>query len=441
MRIALLALAGAVFAGNAFAATTVTNSFQVKATVVPACVVSQATVMNFGNYDPLSATAATTTSTVGVRCTKGTNYSVALNEGVNFSAAGCDTPLRRMTDGTNFLTYAITSTSGGSAWGCNARLAVRRGRRVERRKDLHCLRLDPRRARTCRPAASSTPSPSASRSDPSRPAFGPGAFLHTLSGIPGMRSFRTRSAAAFVALGLLTLAGLAVGSPVRAGHDTHPSERGGMRSETMTVTNQEQTPLIFEVAVKRWRQDDKGDWQLVPEDGGLVVHPLILRIEPGKQGRLRIGSLSPTVSAEAAYRIELTEVPDRTQQKAGSVMMRSRVSVPVFVQPPNPKAAAGAFRRQASTHHSVHLRLRNTGTAYRAPGRCNDCAIRDSQPARSCTKRPGHPNYVLAGAQWPLEAKIPRRCLPRAPHRWNCNTQAPRRSSRRIAPGTRRCAP
>ena len=120
MRIALLALAGAVFAGNAFAATTVTNSFQVKATVVPACVVSQATVMNFGNYDPLSATAATTTSTVGVRCTKGTNYSVALNEGVNFSAAGCDTPLRRMTDGTNFLTYAITSTSGGSAWGCNA---------------------------------------------------------------------------------------------------------------------------------------------------------------------------------------------------------------------------------------------------------------------------------------------------------------------------------
>ena len=39
------------------------------------------------------------------------------------------------------------------------------------------------------------------------------------------------------------------------------------------------------------------------------------------------------MSAEAAYRIELTEVPDRTQQKAGSVMMRSRVSVPVFVQP------------------------------------------------------------------------------------------------------------
>ena len=120
MRIALLALAGAVVAGNAFAATTVTNSFQVKATVVQSCVVSQANDLNFGNYDPVAASAATTTSTVGVRCTKGTPYSVALNEGVNASAAGCTTPLRRMTDGTNFLSYAITTSAGGAAWGCNA---------------------------------------------------------------------------------------------------------------------------------------------------------------------------------------------------------------------------------------------------------------------------------------------------------------------------------
>ena len=251
-----------------------------------------------------------------------------------------------------------------------------------------------------------------------------------------MRSFRTRSAAAFVALGLLTLAGLA--SAAQFALDmTRIHLSAGHAVETMTVTNQEQTPLIFEVAVKRWRQDDKGDWQLVPEEGGLVVHPLILRIEPGKQGRLRIGSLSPTVSAEAAYRIELTEVPDRTQQKAGSVMMRSRVSVPVFVQPPNPKAAL-ALSVDSIDAHAVPLRLRNTGTAYSPPGEAT-FRIRDS------TRKVLHeatltPNYVLAGAQWPLEAKIPgNACTRAASVELQLAGAAPLVAE--LAPGTRRCAP
>ena len=241
-----------------------------------------------------------------------------------------------------------------------------------------------------------------------------------------MRSFRTRSAAAFVALGLLTLAGLA--SAAQFALDmTRIHLSAGHAVETMTVTNQEQTPLIFEVAVKRWRQDDKGDWQLVPEEGDLVVHPLILRI----------GSLSPTVSAEAAYRIELTEVPDRTQQKAGSVMMRSRVSVPVFVQPPNPKAAL-ALSVDSIDAHAVHLRLRNTGTAYSPPGEAT-FRIRDS------TRKVLHeatltPNYVLAGAQWPLEAKIPgNACTRAASVELQLAGAAPLVAE--LAPGTRRCAP
>ena len=250
-----------------------------------------------------------------------------------------------------------------------------------------------------------------------------------------MRSFRTRSAAAFVALGLLTLAGLA--SAAQFALDmTRIHLSAGHAVETMTVTNQEQTPLIFEVAVKRWRQDADGNWQLAPEDG-LVVHPLILRIEPGKEGRLRIGSLSPTVSAEAAYRIELTEVPDRTQQKAGSVMMRSRVSIPVFVQPPNPKAAL-ALSVDSIDAHTAHLRLRNTGTAYSPPGeatfRVRDAAHKVLHEATVT------PNYVLAGAQWPLQAKIPGTvCTRAASVELQLAGAAPLVAE--LAPGTRRCAP
>jgi fimbrial chaperone protein len=250
-----------------------------------------------------------------------------------------------------------------------------------------------------------------------------------------MRSFRTRSAAAFAALSLLTLAGLA--SAAQFALDmTRIHLSAGHAVETMTVTNQEQAPLTFEVAVKRWRQDADGNWQLAPEDG-LVVHPLILRIEPGKEGRLRIGSLSPTVSAEAAYRIELSEVPDRAQQKAGSVRMRARVSVPVFVQPPNAKAAL-ALSVDSIDSQVAHLRLRNTGTAYSPPAdvtfRVRDAARKVVHESKLTT------NYVLAGAQWPLQAKIPGNvCTHAASVELQLADGAPLVAD--LAPGARRCAP
>ena len=124
-RIALLALACSVFAGNAFAATSpIDGSFQVTATVATSCTVTSTTGIDFGSYDPASAnitTDDTATGSINVRCTKGTLMHVTLDEGDNAAAAGCVTPQRRMTDGTDLLDYAIYTDSGHTtAWGCGA---------------------------------------------------------------------------------------------------------------------------------------------------------------------------------------------------------------------------------------------------------------------------------------------------------------------------------
>lgn len=73
---AVVLLAGSATAG----AATATGTFTVQAVINSACSVA-ATALNFGAYNPTSATALTGTSTVSVYCTGGTPYTTALNVG------------------------------------------------------------------------------------------------------------------------------------------------------------------------------------------------------------------------------------------------------------------------------------------------------------------------------------------------------------------------
>jgi spore coat protein U-like protein len=102
-----LATAGVLaFAGGAQAATA-TGTFTVTATVLKSCTVG-ATNIAFGNYTPGGGN-LTGNSTVSVKCTKTTPYSVDLNAG---TTAGGAYAQRLMTDGVNTLQYNLYMTAG-----------------------------------------------------------------------------------------------------------------------------------------------------------------------------------------------------------------------------------------------------------------------------------------------------------------------------------------
>ena len=250
-----------------------------------------------------------------------------------------------------------------------------------------------------------------------------------------MRSYRSRIAATLAMPALLALAGLAGASQFSLGL-TRVHLGASHPVETVTLANQDAQPLSFEVQVKRWRQDDAGAWQLVPDEG-LVVHPLILRVAPGESARLRVGSLSPTVDAEQAYRIELHELPDKATQKAGIVRMLARVSVPVFVQPGDGKSSI-AMSVGTVEARSATLLLQNTGSAYEAPLdgvlRVRDAAGKTVHEARLST------NYILAGSRWPLHASLPAGICARAASIELSLGDAPPIAAN-VAPGMRSCAP
>jgi len=179
--------------------------------------------------------------------------------------------------------------------------------------------------------------------------------------------------------------------------------QAGHAVETLVLTNEEAHAVNFEVDVKRWRQQADGRWEFAPTDV-LVVHPLILSVPAGGQARLRVGTLTPSVSAEEAYRVELQQLPEASRSQAIQVQMLTRLSVPVFVQPlaakPEPLLSVATVNAQ-----SIQFDLRNKGTGYLAP-RDTKFRVFDVQG------RPLHEErlaigYVLSGAQLRVAAKVP----------------------------------
>jgi spore coat protein U-like protein len=86
-------------------AATTTTTFAVTATVQSTCTAS-ATALAFGNYTPGSG-ALTNNSTISVKCSKNTAYTVALNAG----SAGGTLAQRLMASGANRLQYNLYTSS------------------------------------------------------------------------------------------------------------------------------------------------------------------------------------------------------------------------------------------------------------------------------------------------------------------------------------------
>lgn len=240
-----------------------------------------------------------------------------------------------------------------------------------------------------------------------------------------------RACASLVLSGVAGIAGAAQFSinPTRVHlHGDHPVE-------TLMLRNEESRPVSFEVEVKRWRQDAEGRWELTPSDG-LVVHPLILTLPAGEQARLRIGTLTPAVDSEQDYRVELQELADPTPTDSVQIKMLTRLSLPVFVQPPKaqPAAAVAVTELQSA---ATQLTVSNHGTAYLPP---HDARLRvlDAQ-GRAVHEDTLAVGYVLPGAQLRVPVKLPAGICARAERvELTLDSSLPPLDAS-IAPSVRRC--
>lgn len=98
-----------------------TANLAVSATVAANCSITT-TALTFGSYDPIVTNASAdrdATGAVNITCTQDAPVQITLSQGANADtgSTGAD-PLRRMTDGTDFLSYDLYSNAGRTTiWG------------------------------------------------------------------------------------------------------------------------------------------------------------------------------------------------------------------------------------------------------------------------------------------------------------------------------------
>jgi fimbrial chaperone protein len=201
--------------------------------------------------------------------------------------------------------------------------------------------------------------------------------------------------------------------------------------DTIVLTSEEQRDVAFEVHVMRWTQAADGRWELAPSQD-LVVHPLIVKMPANGEARLRVGTISPTVATEHAYRIELQELPESSKPTPGQVRMLTKLSIPVFVEP------AQAKSKLALAFDADKLVLRNTGTAY-APPTQGTLKLTDAK-GRTLHEGKLDTNYVLPGANVPV---LPEISSSTCTHTANVELTLPEATPivATVSPGRWKCAP
>jgi fimbrial chaperone protein len=136
-------------------------------------------------------------------------------------------------------------------------------------------------------------------------------------------------------------------------------------STLLTINNDTTRAIRFEVTAMKWEQDERGEMQLTPAGDQITFFPKIVSLAGGASRTIRIGtkagSFGPT---EKSYRIFVEELPDNSAaSERGTVAIRTKIGIPVFLQPARATATAEIT---AVTFEGGRLvtRVRNTGTVH-----------------------------------------------------------------------------
>jgi fimbrial chaperone protein len=181
------------------------------------------------------------------------------------------------------------------------------------------------------------------------------------------------------------LAGAFGVSPIRV--DLDPGTRTGL----ITVTNDEDRKLYFQLALFEWTQTAAGEDQYA-DSSDLLFFPRIFTVD-GKDKRLiRVGLKAPPLERERAYRLFIEEMPDPSAAPgAGAqIAVRLRFGVPIFVSAGKGEANAEVISAEASKG-SMRVAIRNNGTRQI---RFEEVGLRDGD--RTIAKTAGW--YVFPGA-------------------------------------------
>lgn len=105
--------------------------------------------------------------------------------------------------------------------------------------------------------------------------------------------------------------------------------------ETLKITNQDSVPVILQLDIKNWQQNEKGEDLHTPTTDLLVI-PALFTLSAGQTQIVRVAILKKEklpLTSEKAYRLMLREVPGSTIEngQAPQLNMAIQMALPVFI--------------------------------------------------------------------------------------------------------------
>jgi fimbrial chaperone protein len=135
----------------------------------------------------------------------------------------------------------------------------------------------------------------------------------------------------------------------------------GSRSGLVTVSNDDERKLYFQLKLFEWTQTPTGEDKLAESDA-LIFFPQILSVDPKERRIVRVGVKAPPAGPERAFRLFIEEMPDPNEAAAGGaqIAVRLRFGVPIFVSSgkgdPQPEIAS-----VTATKGAIQVAVRNPG--------------------------------------------------------------------------------
>jgi fimbrial chaperone protein len=171
------------------------------------------------------------------------------------------------------------------------------------------------------------------------------------------RTLASGLAACLIALSPAASAGTFSISPLRV------DLAGSTTTAALTVRNDDSTPVVVQAEGKAWSQPDGEDVLAASRD--LIVSPAVFTLAPGAQQLVRVAlRRTPDPARELAYRLIVQEVPQAKAPEFNGLRMALRLSVPVFVAPGHPGAAALNWTAHHDADGALVVTARNDGAAH-----------------------------------------------------------------------------
>lgn len=141
----------------------------------------------------------------------------------------------------------------------------------------------------------------------------------------------------------------------------------GNSSTLVSVVNQGDTKVRFQVTGSAWQQSSAGEMQLEPTQA-LIFFPTVFTLDAGETRKIRVGVTTPPQNVERTFRLTIQQLPPLEQviapTKGVQVNTLLRVSIPVFVEPASQATAGYDITSPTFSNGALHFEYTNTGNTH-----------------------------------------------------------------------------